>query len=99
MPRWSQKRSSGFFHPANRLTSPMAESTLSTITFTIPCRLFFPLTSREGCSVPMVGNTLSLADRLTNKAKGISQTHNPKYEAISVNVGTSGWSYMDDMRA
>jgi hypothetical protein len=40
-----------------------------------------------GASLPIVGKTLSLADRLTNKAKGTSQTQRPKYEAISVNVG------------
>lgn len=43
-------------------------------------------------SLPMLGSTFSLALNDTNRAKGTSQTHIPKYEAISVKVGISGRS-------
>ena len=46
----------------------------------------------DGSSLPIVGNTLSLAERLTKSAKGTSQTQSPKYEAISVKEGISGVS-------
>ena len=56
----------------------------------MPWRLLdFRESSAPEGSLPMVGRTLSLADRLTNNEKGINQTHRPKYEAISVKVGMS----------
>ena len=65
---------------------------VSTTDLTKPCRLFLPDESRRGSSLPIVGSTLSLADKLTNSANGTIQTQRPKYEAISVKVGMSGWS-------
>jgi hypothetical protein len=38
-------------------------------------------------SEPIEGSTFSPADSETNSANGTSQTHRPKYDAISVNEG------------
>ncbi|KAG5986313.1 hypothetical protein E4U54_005494, partial [Claviceps lovelessii] len=57
----------------------------------MPCGFALPSAPRTG-SVPMVGSTLSPADRLTNSAKGTSHTHRPKKEAIMEKLGTSTWS-------
>lgn len=46
-----------------------------------------PSRSPVAYSDPMLGSTFSPALRLTNNANGTSQTHRPKYDAISVNVG------------
>lgn len=40
-------------------------------------------------SLPILGKTSSPALRLTKSANGTNQTQIPKYDAISVNVGTS----------
>lgn len=67
------------------------------MTFAIPCLLFLPSAVAPGMvlgsSLAIVGSTLSLAERETKSAKGTSQTHSPKYEAISVKVGREA-SYM-----
>lgn len=60
--------------------------TLATTTLANP--LFFFLPSSTWC-----GKILSLALKLTNKAKGINQTHNPKNEHTSVNEGILGGTY------
>jgi hypothetical protein len=78
--------------PAMRNTSPSASLKPSTSALNMPWRRLLPSASRTGSSLPMVGRTLSLADRLTKSAKGISQTQRPKYEAISVKEGISGCS-------
>ena len=44
-------------------------------------------------SLPMLGRTFSPALREMKRAKGTSQTHMPKKEAISVKVGMSGGVY------
>jgi len=79
--------------------SPTQSLNLSTTAFAIPCRLFFrspdPPSIPPGSSLLIVGSTLSLADKLTKRANGTSQTHRPKYEAISVNVGKSIGSYRE----
>src|SRR5450432_1819385 len=65
----------------------------------IPCRLLFLSPDDPvrllGSSLPIVGRTLSLADRLTNSAKGTSQTQRPKNEEISVKVGKLLVSYLE----
>ena len=91
--RYPYNRSSDLFHPSEEETPPIPESTLSTSTLTIPwprldLLLSPPLVDAEG-SLPMVGRTLSLAERLTNSANGTNQTHKPKYDATSVNEGMS----------
>jgi len=48
-----------------------------------------------GSSLPIVGNTLSLAERETKRENGTSHTQSPKYDAISVNVGRLEGSYRD----
>ena len=48
------------------------------------------LPSPVAYSEPIDGNTFSPADSETKSAKGTSQTHSPKYDAISVNVGIDG---------
>lgn len=58
----------------------------------MPCRLFFFF---PGSSLPIVGNTLSLADKETNREKGTSQIQIPKNDAISVKLGISGVSYIE----
>jgi hypothetical protein len=79
--------------------SPTQSLNPSTTAFAIPCRLFFLSPDipgmPPGSSLPIVGSTLSLADKLTKRANGTSQTHSPKYEAISVNVGKSIVSYRE----
>lgn len=57
--------------------SPINPRTQSTSALTKPWGLFLPSTPRTG-SVPIVGRTLSPADKLTKSAKGINQTHMPK---------------------
>jgi hypothetical protein len=79
--------------------SPTQSLKPSTTAFAIPCRLFFlspdPPGMPPGSSLPIVGSTLSLADKLTKRANGTSQTHRPKYEAISVKVGKLLGSYRE----
>lgn len=75
-----QKPLSGRDHPASLPNSPIHSRTVSTMTLAIPCRLFFPAAPGIplGSSLPIVGNTLSLADRETKRENGTSQTHSPK---------------------
>jgi hypothetical protein len=88
--------SRGRFQPAVAPTAPIIDRTLSTKAFARPCpRLAFPLSpapelmppANDGPSLPIVGRTLSLADKLTKSANGTNHTQSPKYDAISVKVG------------
>ncbi len=84
------RESSGRFNPAIALISPIAPRTLSTKAFAMPWLLLALLVPPDtaGPSLPIVGKTLSLAERLTNSENGTNHTHRPKYDAISVKVGT-----------
>jgi hypothetical protein len=73
-------RRSVFHQPKTFPAFPTHSMNPSTTTFTRPCLFWrspgpaLPL----GASLPIVGSTLSLADKLTNKANGTSHTHIPK---------------------
>jgi len=86
-------------HPRPFPASPNQSLKPSTTAFAIPCRLLFLSPDDPvrllGSSLPIVGRTLSLADRLTNSAKGTSQTQRPKNEEISVKVGKLLVSYLE----
>lgn len=70
------------FLPA--LTSPDAEGTLPGLTKLLPAPVAY--------SDPILGSTFSPALKLTNNANGTNHTCSPKKLAISVKLGTLGWS-------